>query len=85
MADRNSTEASRADDKVVIRKIKLDAFDRLEETAAKLQALCAAIAGEGADNFANLNDEVRANYIWAVKDMASDVRRLIGEMDCGNA
>lgn len=55
-------------------------IDDLTQNTAKLSAMLAMIYGGGYENFEEMNDTIKGNYLWACADLAREVDRLAGEL-----
>lgn len=58
------------------RSTSLEAQDRLSARLAQLNALLAAVAGEGFETFETLNQEHQQNYLWACASLAGECKAL---------
>ena len=54
---------------------QLDRKDRLDAKTAQLNALLAAISGEGFTAFNNLADANKQNLLWLASDLAEEISR----------
>lgn len=57
--------------------ISLENYDIASVKAQQLDALIAAIVGEGFEHFKNLNDDVQHWYLMAISEHSMDIKRAI--------
>ncbi|MFL9859458.1 hypothetical protein PQR72_27625 [Paraburkholderia madseniana] len=59
----------------------LDRLCRAQALAAQLEALLSVTTGEVGESFAILSDLFRNNFMWACGDMASELVKVLDEIE----
>lgn len=63
----------------------LDRKDRASALAAQLEALLHNTHGEAGESFRHGSGELQDNYLWACFDLASEMRKLVDNLEVNHA